>query len=89
VPNCKLCEKFDEDTEEVWEGFTKQNQLIFDIFLACKNFNQLPCPGGVLNQDPWLMELFVKLSEIFEQGADCNNKEFQVNMLKTMLGARI
>jgi hypothetical protein len=89
VPNCRLCEKFDEETGEIWEKFSDKNQMIFEIFLACRHFHQLPYEGGVVDQDPWLMEVLVRLGEIFNRGEACKNKEFQLDMAKAMLGARI
>jgi hypothetical protein len=88
-PKCTLCEKYDADDKTVWEVFSPKNQFIFDIFLMCRAFNCLPQPGGVFDQNPWLMEIFLVLSQLFEKGLDVKDKLFQMQIAQSSVGSKL
>jgi len=79
-PQCKLCEKFDEDRGEVWEGFTPKNEKLFRVFLICWFFKKLPFDGGVFDQDEKTIEVFMLLAELFSRSKDVQDKKFQMQV---------
>jgi hypothetical protein len=74
-PNCMLCKKYDEETGKIWNGFSKKNLYIFESFLIAYKFKVLPRKGGIDEQDPKIMSLFILLSEIFDRKYELANKE--------------
>ena len=85
-PNCKICRKHDNEAGKVWEGFTRRNAYYFKSFLICRAFGVLPRTGGVDNQNPYQMELFVVLSEMFEKHGIMDAKNFQLKLMGNVKG---
>lgn len=85
--NCSFCEKYDRETEEIWERFTPRNAYIFKVFLAARAFGVLPRPGGIDQQDPYLLDILVVLNEMFDRKENLDNREFHIKMSARMLGA--
>ncbi len=86
--NCTFCEKYDRETEKVWERFTPKNEYIFTVFQAARAFGVLPRAGGIDQQSPFLMNVLIVLNEMYDRQEDMDNKEFHMKMSARMLGVK-
>lgn len=86
-PKCNLCAKFDSSIGKVWDGFTPKNDYIFRTFLIAHYFRALPKPGGIDQQDPFIMDILIVLEEIFTKRKEIDNIELQTKLL-TNIGTK-
>lgn len=80
-PNCKLCPKYDEKTDKIWQKFTPMNAYYFKVFLIAHHFGVLPREGGADNQDPKVMEIIIILKEMFIKHKELNDLELQMKFM--------
>lgn len=85
-PNCKLCKKFDNTTGKVWEGFIPRNIYYFEAFLIARAFNVLPKIGGIDQQDPFVMSIFILLNMIFDKADELRIEAAQFRILGRLAG---
>ncbi len=78
---CSTCEKYDNETGEVWRCFTTRNRYLFKSFLIAHHFGVLPREGGIDQQDPRDMDKFVLLAELFRVQGVVDEREFQAKLV--------
>lgn len=88
TPDCTACKKFIKESNRPWEGFTPRNKYLFNTFLVAHHFNTLPRIGGIDQQDPNQMEIFIYLKEMFNRQADVDSREFQMKLVGAYGGIR-
>ena len=79
-PRCGTCDKFDSSTGQVWEQFTPRNNYYFVSFLVAYHFGVLPRAGGIDDQDPGTMKIFVTLAEMFRLKERMEDKSLMLKL---------
>jgi hypothetical protein len=83
---CSYCKKWDSEENKAWDGWIGKNEYYFKTFIVSYGFHVLPRAGGVDDQDPHLLDIFVLLKTVFDKHVQLDNAMISARLLGAMRG---